>query len=553
MDENKALAELLFPNVTQTPDDLEKLFPPRQLKEGARVTRFAPSPTGFLHIGGLFAALISKLNAQMTDGVFMLRIEDTDKKREIDDGVSEIIKGLKAFGVTPDEGVMGFNEEKGSYGPYTQSKRAGIYHIVAKSLVEKGLAYPCFCSEDELSALREEQEKEGTLIKGYFGKWAKCRNLSFEEQKKLIEEGKPYTLRLRSPGSEDKRITFVDLIKGKIEMPENIQDIVLLKTDSIPTYHFAHAVDDHFMRTTHVTRGDEWISSVPTHIQLFSVCGFKAPKYAHISPIMKEENGSKRKLSKRKDPEAAVTYYAEEGFPKESVLEYLLTLANSNFEDWRRANPDADCSEFPFNLKKMSVSGALFDLTKLTDVSKNVISKMSAEKVLAYSLDWAKNFDEKLYSLLSNDKEYSKKIFSIDRGTAKPRKDIAKFSEIGAYVSYFFDEEFKTDLSELPENLSKETIKKVLEAYASSYEQFADNSEWFAHMKSLCEPLGFTPNVKEFKKNPDSFLGHVGDVSTVVRVAVTGRKNTPDLFSIMTVLGKKRVLERLNAAAEALA
>lgn len=552
MDENKALAELLFPNVTQTPDDLEKLFPPRQLKEGARVTRFAPSPTGFLHIGGLFAALISKLNAQMTGGVFMLRIEDTDKKREIEDGVSEIIKGLKAFGVTPDEGVMGFNEEKGDYGPYTQSKRANIYHVVAKSLVEKGLAYPCFCSEEELSALREEQEKEGALIKGYFGKWAKCRNLSFEEQKKLIEEGKPYTLRLRSPGSEEKRITFVDLIKGKIEMPENIQDIVLLKTDSIPTYHFAHAVDDHFMRTTHVTRGDEWISSVPTHIQLFSVCGFKAPKYAHISPIMKEENGSKRKLSKRKDPEAAVTYYAEEGFPKESVLEYLLTLANSNFEDWRRANPDADCSEFPFNLKKMSVSGALFDLTKLTDVSKNVISKMNAEKVLAYALDWAKNYDEKLYSLLSKDEEYSKKIFSIDRGTAKPRKDISKFSEIGSYVSYFFDEEFKTDLSELPENLSKETVKKVLEAYASTYEQAADNSEWFSHMKELCEPLGFTPNVKEYKKNPEQFLGHVGDVSTVVRVAVTGRKNTPDLFSIMTVLGKERVLERLNAAITAL-
>ncbi len=552
MDENKALAELLFPNVTQTPDDLEKLFPPRQLKEGARVTRFAPSPTGFLHIGGLFAALISKLNAQMTGGVFMLRIEDTDKKREIEDGVSEIIKGLKAFGVTPDEGVMGFNEEKGDYGPYTQSKRANIYHVVAKSLVEKGLAYPCFCSEEELSALREEQEKEGALIKGYFGKWAKCRNLSFEEQKKLIEEGKPYTLRLRSPGSEEKRITFVDLIKGKIEMPENIQDIVLLKTDSIPTYHFAHAVDDHFMRTTHVTRGDEWISSVPTHIQLFSVCGFKAPKYAHISPIMKEENGSKRKLSKRKDPEAAVTYYAEEGFPKESVLEYLLTLANSNFEDWRRANPDADCSEFPFNLKKMSVSGALFDLTKLTDVSKNVISKMNAEKVLAYALDWAKNYDEKLYSLLSKDEEYSKKIFSIDRGTAKPRKDISKFSEIGSYVSYFFDEEFKTDLSELPENLSKETVKKVLEAYASTYEQAADNSEWFSHMKELCEPLGFTPNVKEYKKNPEQFLGHVGDVSTVVRVAVTGRKNTPDLFSIMTVFGKERVLERLNAAITAL-
>ena len=548
MDEKKALAELLFPNVTQTPDDLEKLFPPRKLPEGARVTRFAPSPTGFLHIGGLFAALISKLNAQMTNGIFMLRIEDTDKKREIEDGVSEIIRGLEAFGVTPDEGVMGFNKEQGNYGPYTQSKRAGIYHVIAKSLVEKGLAYPCFCSEDELSALREQQEKEGALIKGYFGKWAKCRELTFEQQKKLIEEGKPYTLRLRSPGSEDKRITFVDLIKGKIEMPENIQDIVLLKTDSIPTYHFAHAVDDHFMRTTHVTRGDEWISSVPTHIQLFSVCGFKAPKYAHISPIMKEENGSKRKLSKRKDPEAAVTYYAEEGFPKESVLEYLLTLANSNFEDWRRANPNADCSEFPFNLKKMSVSGALFDLTKLTDVSKNVISKMSAEKVLAYALDWAEKYDEKLYSLLSRDKEYSKAIFSIDRGTAKPRKDIAKFSEIGAYVSYFFDEEFDTDLSELPQNLSKETVIKILEAYAASYEQAKDNSEWFEHMKGLCEPLGFTPNVKEYKKNPGLYLGHVGDVSSVVRVAVTGRKNTPDLFSIMTVLGKERVLNRLNAA-----
>ena len=552
LDENKALAELLFPNVAQTPDDLEKLFPLRNLPEGARVTRFAPSPTGFLHIGGLFAALISKLNAQMTNGVFMLRIEDTDKKREIEDGVSEIIKGLEAFGVTPDEGVMGFNEEKGDYGPYTQSKRAGIYHVVAKSLVEKGLAYPCFCTEDELSALREEQEKQGTLIKGYFGKWAKCRNLTFEQQKKLIEEGKPYTLRLRSPGSEEKRITFVDLIKGKIEMPENIQDIVLLKTDSIPTYHFAHAVDDHFMRTTHVTRGDEWISSVPTHIQLFSVCGFKAPKYAHISPIMKEESGSKRKLSKRKDPEAAVTYYAEEGFPKESVLEYLLTLANSNFEDWRRANPDADCSAFPFNLKKMSVSGALFDLTKLTDVSKNVISKMSAEKVLAYALDWAKNYDQKLFSLLSRDEEFSKAIFSIDRGTAKPRKDIAKFSEIGNYVSYFFDEEFSGDLSELPENVSKETARKIIEAYAASYEQASDNNEWFNNMKELCEPLGFTPNVKEFKKNPQQYLGHVGDVSCVVRVAVTGRRNTPDLFSIMTVLGKERVLNRLNAAAEKL-
>jgi len=547
LDENKALAELLFPNVTQTPDDLEKLFPPRQLEEGARVTRFAPSPTGFLHIGGLFAALISKLNAQMTNGVFMLRIEDTDKKREIEDGVSEIIKGLKAFGVTPDEGVMGFNEEQGDYGPYTQSKRANIYHVVAKSLVEKGLAYPCFCSEDELSALREEQEKEGALIKGYFGKWAKCRNLSFEEQKKLIEEGKPYTLRLRSPGSEDKRITFVDLIKGKIEMPENIQDIVLLKTDSIPTYHFAHAVDDHFMRTTHVTRGDEWISSVPTHIQLFSVCGFKAPKYAHISPIMKEENGGKRKLSKRKDPEAAVTYYAEQGFPMESVNEYMMTLANSNFEDWRKVNKTEDINKFPFNLKKMSVSGALFDMVKLTDISKNVISKMPAQKVFDLSYAWAKQYDGKLASLFEQNKEKAVAVLNIDREGKNPRKDIAKWSDIAQYISYMYDETFEP-CYQLNGNCTADLAVKVLERYINAVNLADDKDTWFARMKEICPQVGCTPNVKEFKANPDAYAGHIGDVSTIVRVALTGRTNTPDLYSITALLGEETVKRRLTDA-----
>ena len=409
----------MFPGVTATVDDLEQRFPPRSLKDGARVTRFAPSPTGFLHIGGLFSALISKLNATTTNGVFLLRIEDTDKKREIEDGVSEIIKGLRAFGVDPDEGVMGFGQESGAYGPYQQSRRAEIYHVVAKKLVEEGLAYPCFCTEEELGAIREKQEALQLDTKGYYGEWAVYRDTPFEKQKALLAEGRPYTLRLRSPGSPDKRISFDDLIKGRIEMPENVQDVVLLKQDGIPTYHFAHAVDDHFMRTTHVIRGDEWISSVPLHIQLFKVCGFRVPKYAHIAPIMKEENGGKRKLSKRKDPEAAVTYYAEQGYPKESVLEYLLTLANSNFEDWRRANPDAPQSAFPFNLKKMSTSGALFDLTKLGDVSKNVISVMKAETVLEKTLAWAKEYAPEKAALLAADPEKTKRIFDIDRGGEK--------------------------------------------------------------------------------------------------------------------------------------
>ena len=552
MTEHEQLAALLFPDVTETVEDLEARFPARNLKEGARVTRFAPSPTGFLHIGGLFSALISKLNAATTGGIFLLRIEDTDKKREITDGVSEIIKGLNAFGIDIDEGVIGFEKETGDYGPYQQSRRAGIYHVVAKRLVEQGLAYPCFCSEETLGAIREAQEAAGTPIKGYFGAWARCRDLRFEQQKALIESGAPYTLRLRSFGSEDKRISFDDLIKGKIEMPENIQDVVLLKTDGIPTYHFAHAVDDHFMRTTHVIRGDEWISSVPLHIQLFKTCGFRVPKYAHISPVMKEENGGKRKLSKRKDPEAAVTYYAEQGYPKESVLEYLLTLANSNFEDWRRANPDAPQSKFPFNLKKMSVSGALFDLTKLTDVSKNVISRFTAEKVLADTLVWAKEYDSELAELLGANEAFSKAIFSIDRGTAKPRKDIGKWNEVRDYVAYFFDSLYENDLSALPENLTKAQCAEILQAYLAAYDPADDKDGWFGRIKALCEPLGYTPNVKEYKKNPEAFKGHVGDLSTVIRVAVTGRRNTPDLYSILQILGEQTVKARLTAAIEAL-
>lgn len=546
------LAELLFGDIDKTPEYYEELYPVRNLKEGARVTRFAPSPTGYLHIGGLFGALVDVLTAKATDGVSFLRIEDTDKKREIDDGVSAIITGMDSFGVEFTEGVTGFGTEKGDYGPYTQSQRVEIYKTVAKKLVQEGLAYPCFCTAEELSELRDTQEKEGALIRGYFGKWARCRDLSFEEQEAKIKAGVPYVLRFRSNGSDDKRIFFEDVIRGKIEMPENTIDEVLLKSDGIPTYHFAHVCDDHFMRTTHVIRGEEWISSVPKHIALFKACGFKIPKFAHTPQVMKidEEDGTKRKLSKRKDPEAAVSYFVEEGFPKESLLEYLLTLLNSNFEDWRKANPAADIFSFPFNLKKMSSSGCLFDLVKLTDISKNVISVMDADTVYSLVKTWAEAYDSELYALLTKDEAYSKGIFSIDRGTAKPRKDIAKWSEVKEYCSYFFDETF-TDKPELPENITKEMAKEVIEKYLTVYDSQDDKDTWFAKIKEICEPLGYTPNVKEYKKNPDAYKGHVGDVSTVIRLAVTGRRNTPDLHSIMSLLGKDRVIARLNSAAEA--
>lgn len=550
----KKLAELLFPQIDKTPEYYEEMYPERNLPEGARVTRFAPSPTGYLHIGGLFSALVDVLTAQTTNGVSFLRIEDTDKKREIDDGVSAIVNGFDYFGVEFTEGVTGFGTEKGAYGPYTQSKRAEIYQTIAKSLVEKGVAYPCFCTADELTALREEQTKGDALIWGYFGKWAKCRDLSYEEIEKNIAEGKPWVLRLRSGGSEDKKIMFDDVIRGKIEMPENIIDEVLLKSDGIPTYHFAHACDDHFMRTTHVIRGEEWISSVPKHIELFRVCGYKPPKFAHTPQVMKidEETGDKRKLSKRKDPEAAVSYFFEQGFPKESVLEYLLTLLNSNFEDWRRANPKAPISEFPFNLKKMSASGCLFDLIKLNDVSKNVISVMTAQQVYDNVCEWAKVYDEEFYNIFTADPEFSKAVVNIDRENPKPRKDIAKWNEVKDYVAYLYNSLYTPDYT-MPENIAKEDAAAIIAKYAETFSLADDKDTWFAKIKDMCEPLGFTPNVKEFKKNPEAFKGHVGDISTVIRIALTSRKNTPDLYSIMQLLGEDEIKARLNEALNSLA
>ena len=534
----------MFPNVDKTPAEYEEIYPLRQLKEGARVTRIAPSPTGYLHLGTFFTSMVNRMTADATDGVFYFRLEDTDKKREVEGGADDILKGMNDFGLTIDEGFVAPGEIKGDYGPYQQSQRAHIYHTYVKSLVEQNLAYPCFCSEEQRQVAREQQEaaKDRT---GYYGKYAVCRNLTAEEALEKIQSGLPYVVRLRSMGSEENRIKFDDMIKGTIEMPENDEDIVLLKSDGIPTYHFAHAVDDHLMRTTHVIRGDEWISSVPKHLQLFKTLGFKPPKYAHVSPIMVEDNGNKRKLSKRKDPQAAMHFYAQQGYPADSVLEYLLTIANSDFEDWRRGNQSAPRSAFKFNLKKMSVSGALFDLNKLNDVSKITIARMDAQTVTDKVVAWAEEYDADFAATLKQDIEYAIRIFSIDRGNAKPRKDIAKWSEVPEYVSYFFSDDFKI---ELPEHISPADAAAILAKYNTVYDSAQDKDDWFATVKSICEELGFCPDVKQYKADPTAWKGHVGDVSTVIRLAMTGRRNTPDLCSIMQTLGIDEVQKRLNTA-----
>lgn len=545
MNDFEKLAELLFPTIDKTPDYYEELYPARNLKEGARVTRFAPSPTGFLHFGNLFTCLVSYKTAKSTDGVFFVRVEDTDQKRKVEGAIDVMLKGLAVYGITADEGVVGDDKEQGNYGPYYQSARKEIYQAYAKDLVKQGLAYPCFCTADELNEIRASQESEST--KGYWGSYAKCRNLTFDEIQEKLNSNMPWTLRLKSMGDLEKKCYFDDMIKGKIEMPENVQDVVLLKSDGIPTYHFAHAIDDHLMRTTHVVRGDEWISSAPIHLQLFKTLGFKPPKFAHVAPIMKEEGEGKRKLSKRKDPEAAVTYYAEEGFPMESVNEYMMTLANSNFEDWRKVNQTESIEKFPFNLKKMSVSGALFDMVKLTDVSKNVISKMPATKVFDLAYAWAKEYNTELAGLFEQDTEKAIAILNIDREGKKPRKDIAKWSDVPEYLSYMYNESF-TPNYELNGNANPELAVKVIEKYMNVVNLDDDKDTWFGRMKDLCPEVGCTPNVKEFKADPSAFAGHVGDVSTIIRVALTGRTNTPDLYSITALLGADTVQSRLEAA-----
>ncbi len=543
----KELANLIFPNAKEI-SYYEEKYPKRDLKEGAIVTRFAPSPTGFVHIGGLYQSLIARKLASQTEGVFFLRIEDTDQKREVENGVSGIVNSLKDFDITPDEGMISETEGKGIYGPYKQSERKEIYQAYAKYMIEQGKAYPCFCSTEEIEEIRQKQEN-AKIRPGYYGVWAKCRHLTLEEMAEKIKNGENYIIRFKSPGREDRKIKHKDVIKGNVEFPENDQDIVIIKADGLPTYHFAHAIDDHLMGTTHVIRGDEWLSSVPLHLQLFHELGFRPPKYAHIAPIMKNDNGNKRKLSKRKDAEAAVSYYEEEGIPKEAVKEYLLNIANSTFENWRRANQDKDISEFELQLNKMSVSGALFDMIKLLDVGKTVISKFTAEKVYEEAMKWAKRHDSELEKILE-DKEYSLKVFGIERGNKKPRKDIAKWSDVKENISYMYDNLFETE-GEYPYQVisDREDINKILKTYIEKYYDDADDKQtWFEKIKQLTEEMGYCKDVKEFKANPGMYKAHVGDVSTVLRVALTRRTNTPDMYEIMQILGKERIAKRFEMA-----
>ncbi len=544
----KDLAELIFPNAKDI-SYYEEKYPERNLKEGAIVTRFAPSPTGFVHIGGLYQSLIARKLATQTDGVFFLRVEDTDQKREVENGISGIVQALNDFGIIPDEGMISETEGKGNYGPYRQSQRKEIYQSYAKYLISQGKAYPCFCTPEEGEEIRAKQEA-AKIRPGYYGVWAKCRNITVEEAIEKIKNGESYIIRFKSPGREDRKIKHHDVIKGNVDFPENDQDIVIIKADGLPTYHFAHAIDDHLMRTTHVIRGDEWLSSVPLHLQLFHELGFKAPKYAHIAPIMKNDNGNKRKLSKRKDSEAAVSYYDEEGIPEEAVKEYLLNIANSNFENWRRANKEKSIDEFELQLNKMSVSGALFDMVKLLDVGKTVISMFTAQEVYDRALVWAKKYDKELEEMLQ-DKEYALKVFGIERGNKKPRKDISKWAEVKENIEYMYDDKFLPKEQEYPYQVinEKEDIDKILTLYLEKYyDENDDKQTWFNKIKELAGEMEYAKEVKEFKANPEMYKAHVGDVSTVLRVALTGRTNTPDMYEIMQVLGKDSIEKRFEKA-----
>ena len=540
----QALADLLFPDVHETPEDVEQRFPPRQLPEGAVVTRMAPSPTGFVHLGNLVQGLTSERMAHQSGGVLFLRVEDTDAKREVPGAVEVLIKTLKHYGISFDEGAT-MEGDKGIYGPYRQRQRADIYHVYAKKLVSEGKAYPCFCTEEELTAMRETQEanKENT---GYYGKYAIWRDRSLEDIRAQLDAGNPWVLRFRSTGSIENQFKFDDLVKGKLTITENDIDHVLLKSDGIPTYHFAHAVDDHLMRTTHVVRGDEWLPTLPFHIQLFQALGFKLPKYVHIGPLMKMDGSSKRKLSKRKDPELALTYYKAEGFPVAAVYEYIMTLLNSNFEDWRRANPDAPVDNFKFSAKKLNPAGSLFDYAKLVDVSKNVISRMDAGQVYTLLSQWAQEFDPEFGALLAEDPDYATRILAIGRGGKKPRKDLAVWKDAKPYMGFFYDQYLETP--EFDEKFAPGVIAEVLNRFLASFDIADDANTWFEKVKAITTDMGFTTDMKAYKANPDAFPGTVADVSTFIRLAVTGKTNSPDLYTVMQILGKDRTVARISAA-----
>jgi len=545
------LAELLFPDITTTPEELEARYPKRDLPEGAMVTRMGPSPTGFIHLGNLYGALTDERLAHRSGGVAFLRIEDTDDKREVKGAVPMLIDALDYFGIRFDEGATA-DGETGSYGPYWQSERSAIYKTFVKKLVAEGKAYPCFMTEEEIAEIRAMQEAN-KINPGIYGQYAKCRDLSYEEVEAKLAAGEVPVMRLRSTGDPTKYFHVEDAIRGDISMPENEQDVVILKKTGLPTYHFAHVVDDHLMRTTHVVRGEEWIGSLPIHVELFQKLGWELPVYCHNTVLMKvdETTGTKRKLSKRKDPELGLGYYKELGYFPEAVREYLMTILNSDYEEWRMANPDLPLEDFPFEAAKMSSSGTLFDLNKLNDISKDVLSKKSAEEIYEFELNWAKEYAPEKAALLAADPEKTKRIFDIDRGGEKPRKDLVYAQQIFQFISYFFDETF-TPETDMPAECSAEDIREIFRRYKEGYSEADDNSAWFEKIRAITADLGYAVKPKDYKKNPDQYKGHVGHVSNCIRIALTGRSNSPDLWTIQQIMGKEQVFARLDKAEAAL-
>ena len=544
------LANYIFPEITETIADLEAKYPARKLPVGAEVTRFAPSPTGFLHLGSLFTSLVAHKVAKDTGGVFYLRLEDTDTKREVEGSGDELVRQLAYFGIDPKEGYLG--HDVGEYGPYKQSERAYIYKVCIKELMKKGRAYPCFCSAEQLEETRQIQEamKE---IPGYYGDYAICRTNTPDEAIERIEAGEPYVIRFKSMGNHNNKITFHDEVRGDISIAENDMDIVILKSDGLPTYHFAHAVDDHFMHTTTVIRGEEWISSAPIHIELFETLGFKRPKYAHLPVIMKLDNGNKRKLSKRKDPEASVSHFIEEGFPKEALLVYLMSIANSNFEEWTAENHSYNLDDFKFSFEKMSLDGVLFDQDKLNFFSKEIIAQMSAEEVYNRVLEWATGeFKERLIAY----KETSIAALNIERGGEKARKDYACYKDVYPIISLFYKEnnekEFQENGLEFNPNIAKDVIKDVLEDFMKTNDYSLGNDVWFSTVKELGARHKFAESGKIFKQNPEAYVGHVGDVAEIIRLAVTNRKNSPNLHDVLVILGKVEVDRRITRALKSL-
>lgn len=554
MTELEQLAELIFPDVTETIEDLEKRYPERTLEEGAMVARFAPSPTGFLHTGSLFATLIAWKFPKQTHGVFYTRLEDTDTKREVAGSGEELLKQLAAFGILPDEGYMG-TYEKGNYGPYKQSDREMIYRTVIKDFVKRGLAYPCFCSSESLTELRDYQEKH-KLNPGYYGEFAKCASLTPKEAMAKINNGEPYVMRFRSTGNYQNRVQITDLIRGDIELAQNDQHIVILKSDGLPTYHFAHLVDDHFMRTTHVTRGEEWLPSLPIHYELFEKAGWKRPNYAHLPVIMKLDNGNRRKLSKRKDPEASVSYFLENGYPVEGILEYLITIANSNFEEWRLQNMNADIFTFMLSFDKMTLDGALFDLAKVENICKERLSRLDKDTFTEKAYAYACQYDSKLKALIDRDVDYFKSIINIEREKENPRKDYVTYRDIYPMIHFFYADAYDTLLeNELPfqfDRFTTEQIITVLQAFKSNMGLTYDENGWFENLKGIAEKCGFCPNVKEYKKNKEAYLGHIGDVSEMIRIAISTRKNTPNPYYVLQILGEKEVARRIEKVIEKL-